>query len=517
MTIIDDILRLFGSAKRDVSRAIGVGNSHVFHGLTSTQTNAYQFFDGLNGKSPTDTIEFTLYEKDSNGRPTGRSARRRITVADMVNLSGDYQEATNRLTTIYSRLVRDGLVTESPLSDSDKAVMLRGQAVPVTQQTRDPHMADPRGILRAPWLSQRGQIPDPYNSDDPRGVPSWWPNINDHAPVVGLTPKVLDRRLTSTESLRDTYQQLIFACHRYLQSRNAPMIFHPLAIAAQAHIYPSRHAYSNLNEESGSRSIAAWAEANNDPRYLLQNTVLGFKFPEGFQHSGPVFGAHNSQWVWNESLDRRFPITVGTGTIQSRGAFDTGERITSWPIYTADALLELQRWVNVAKVLLSTGNVSADPKACMVDAFAINAVYTGAQKRAYTQVNLPMHSNVVGARERFAREALARKAAQRGSLGVPGYHSEGDDAADISMGLVGSVALAVSDALATGGFPVGVAVGIVSFLVRGGSLLATFLGGPDAPRNPFDYPIRMTASDSSPIINGLSVNNCLQLPPLYRV
>jgi len=516
MTILDTILALFGLGK-DTSAPRGANTSNVFRGLSSTQTDAYQFFDGLNGRSPTDSIEFTLYEKDGNGRPTGRSARRRITVADMVNLAGDYQETTNNLQSIYSGLVRDGLITESPLDASAQNIMLRGLAAPVTQQTRDPHMADPRGILRAPWQSQRGQIPDPYNSDDPRGVPSWWPNINDKAPVVGLTPRVLDKGQVSTESLRDLYRRIIFACHAYLQSRNAPMIFHPLAIAAQSHIYPSRWAYSNVDNESGSKSIAKWSAANNDTRYLLQNTVLGFKYPEGFQHNGPLFGAHPSHWVWEQSLDRRFPITVGTGTIQSRGAFDTGERITSWPIYTADALLELQRWVNVMRVLLATGNVSQDPKACMVDAFAINAVYVGAQRRAYDQVNLPMGSNVVGARERFAREALARKAAQRGSLGVPGYHSTGDDAADISMGLVGSVALAVSDALVTGGFPVGLAVGIVSFLVRGGSLLATFLGGPDAPRNPFDYPIRMSDSNSSPIINGLTVNNCLQLPPLYRV
>jgi hypothetical protein len=59
-------------------------------------------------------------------------------------------------------------------------------------------------------------------------------------------------------------------------------------------------------------------------------------------------------------------------------------------------------------------------------------------------------------------------------------------------------------------------VAVVSFVIRGCVLLYQFLGGPDTEPNPFDYPIRM-GGGRTVAINGLSVKNCLELPPVYRV
>jgi hypothetical protein len=63
-------------------------------------------------------------------------------------------------------------------------------------------------------------------------------------------------------------------------------------------------------------------------------------------------------------------------------------------------------------------------------------------------------------------------------------------------------------------------VAVVSALIRGCVLMVSFLGGPDTEPNPFDYPIRMGGGgrlDKTPAINGLSVKNALELPPVYRV
>jgi hypothetical protein len=216
--------------------------------------------------------------------------------------------------------------------------------------------------------------------------------------------------------------------------------------------------------------------------------------------------------VWNASINRRFPQTIGTGSFLSRGAWDDLDSKLSWPIYTADALLELQRIVNVMGALLASGNASRDPKAAMVDMFACQAVYHGAQLQAYRQVGRPYGTNVIGYREQIAREAKAREASRRGDLGVPGYQSTGDDAADITMGCIGTVALAVQDGLKTGS----VEAAVVSAVIRGLTLLYTFLSGPDALHNPYDYPIRMSGG-KSPAYNGISVKNALELPPCFRV
>jgi len=488
----------------------------VLHTLSREQVDAYQFYDGLMGKSPDEPISFTAYETRPDGSKTGRSGRKTTSVKQLALLDDDWRDKTARLQTILDRMRRDGLIADGILDDSGKALMLRGLAVPLTSQTRDPSLADPTGILRAPWGTPAGTIPDPYHPTDPRGVPGWYPNLSRATPAVTLTPRVLDRSAVSNDMLRRYYQDLILACHGHLKARNAPMVFHPGAIAAQKHINPSRNAYSNVDGESGSKAIADWASSNNDTRYLIQNTVLGFKFPDGDQNQGPQFGGQPTSWLWEESLSRRFPLTVATGTTQTRGCWDDGERKTSWPIYTADPLVELQRWVNVANALLITGNASRDPKAAMVDLFACQAVYQGAQEAAYRQINRPMGSNVLGYREKIAAEALARKAQQRGSLGVPGYESSGDDTADIAMGTVGCVALAVADGIKAGGFPAGLVVAVVSFVIRGCVLLYQFLGGPDTEPNPFDYPIRM-GGGRTVAINGLSVKNCLELPPVYRV
>jgi hypothetical protein len=494
----------------------GVRGANVLKTLSSEQVDAYQFYDGLMGKSPDTPLSFTAYETDAQGRKTGRSGKKTTSIKKLALLDDDWQSKTSRLQTIMDRMVRDGIVSYAPLSDPDKALMLRGLAAPVTSQTRDPMMADPTGIMRAPWRAQAGQIADPYHPSDPRGVPGWYPNVTNSTPKAYLTPRVLSRSDVPANQLRTYYQDLILACHGHLKARNAPMVFHPLAVAAQAHIFPSRNAYSNVDGESGSRAIREWADNNNDLNYLLQHTVLGFRFPDGDQTQGPLFGGGESHWLWEKSLEVRFPLTIATGTIQSRGALDNLERRTSYPIWTADPLLELQRWVNVATALLSTGDAARDPKAAMVDLFACQAVYSGAQVAAYQQINRPLGSNVLGYRERIATEAMARKAAQRGSLGVPGYQSEGDDTADISMGIIGSVALAAADGLKAGGFPAGLIVGVVSFVIRGCALMITFLGGPDTEPNPFDYPIRM-GGRGTPTINGLTVKNCLELPPCYRV
>ena len=495
-------------------------SANVLKTLSSEQVDAYAFFDGLMGKSPDAPISFPVYETDADGRKTGRSGKKTTSIKQLALLDNDWADRQARLQQVYDRLLRDNLITETPLSEADKAIMLRGLAIPITSQTRDPAFADPTGLLRAPWVAPRGTISDPYNPSDPRTVPGWYPNVTLNTPTVWLTPRVLDKNAVSNNQLRTYYQDLIMACHGRTKAFNAPLLFHPLAVGAQSHIFPSRNAYSNVNDESGSKAIADWAASNNDTRYLLQNTVLGFKFPDGNQLQGPLFGGQPTSWLWEESLNRRFPLTMATGTTQTRGAWDDGDRKTSWNIYTADPLLELLRWANVAKALLATGNVARDPKAAMVDVFACQALYNGAQASAYLQIGRPMGSNVLGYREQIAREALARKAAQRGDVGVPGYESSGDDAADITMGAIGCVALAAADGLKAGGFPVGLVVAVVSALIRGCVLMVQFLGGPDTEPNPYDYPIRMGGGgrlDRSPAINGLTVKNALELPPVYRV
>ena len=492
------------------------GPRSSYKGPSSQQVDARQFYEGLMGKSPDEPISFPLYEKGPNGALTGRSMMKRTSIRELVKLDGDWADKTYRLQQVYDRMKRDGLVQETPLSDSDKNAMLRqdgrGRSIPIgPNQTRDPKLADPRGILRAPFSPEGRVILDPYNPTDPRGVPASYPNATDSMPFATLTPKVLNGDGITSDGIKRYYEDSITAIYGHLRARNVPMIFHPLNVALQAHIYPQRAYMSNLDNSSGQNNISAWASRNNDSDYLLQHTVLGYRFPEGDQTQGPIFGGE-SAWLWNASIDRRFPQTIGTGAILSRGAWDDKDSRLSWPIYTADALLELQRIVNVMRALLASGDAARDPKAAMVDMFAAQAVYHGAQLQAYRQVGRPYGTNVVGYREQLAREARERKASQRGDLGVPGYQSTGDDTADITMGCIGTVALAVKDGISKGSLT----AGITSAVIRGLALLYTFLTGPDAEHNPYDYPIRMSGG-KSPAYNGISVKNALELPPCFRV
>ena len=492
------------------------GPRSSYKGPSSQQVDARAFYEGLMGKSPDESISFLVYEKNASGGYTGRSIVKRTSIRELVKLDGDWRDKTLRLQQVYDRMKRDGLIQETPLSDSDKNAMLRqdgrGRSIPIgPNQTRDPKLADPRGILRAPFAPEGRVILDPYNPTDPRGVPSSYPNATDSMPFVTLTPKVLNSDGITNEGIRRYYEDAVSAMYGHLRARNVPMLFHPLNVAMQAHIYPQLAYMSNLDNSSGQNTISEWASSNGDTSYLLQHTVLGYRFPDGDQTQGPIFGGETG-WVWNASIERRFPQTVGTGKILTRGAWDDLDSRLSWPLYTADALLELQRIVNAMAALLASGNASRDPKAAMVDMFACQAVYHGAQLQAYRQVGKQYGSNVVGYREQIDREARERKASQRGDLGVPGYQSTGDDAADITMGCIGTVALAVKDGIAKGN----VTAGVVSAVIRGLSLLYTFLSGPDAPRNPFDYPIRMSGG-KSPAYHGISVRNSLELPPCYRV
>jgi hypothetical protein len=288
----DWITRTFG-IKTDVCTTRG---SNVFKALEKGQVDAYQFYDGLMGKSPDAPISFPVYETDARGNRTGRSGTKTTSIKQLALLDSDWQDTSARLQTIYDRAIRDGLISERPLSDADKAIMLRGLAAPVTSQTRDPAMADPRGILRAPWSAKAGQINDTYHPSDPRLVPNWYPNISDATPVVTLTPRVLDKVAVPTRQLRTFYQDVINACFARARSFNAPLVFHPLAVGAQSHIFPSRNAYSNVDNESGSRAIADWAANNNNLEYLIQNTVLGFRLtvdsPSPLLRATPLAVAH---------------------------------------------------------------------------------------------------------------------------------------------------------------------------------------------------------------------------------
>ena len=472
------------------------------------QRDAYSFYDNLAGASPDKEISFRQYETDARGRQTGRSRMRTLTVAQLINLDGSWREDWNRLTTIIERN-RD-LFTTVRGSENERNALLTSNWARVTGQTRDPKIADPRGILRAPWSVQPGQIPDPYTPGDPRLVAPWYPNIA-NITTVYPTPRLFNNRDVPTTRLKDLYRDLVRAIFLHLKARNVPAVFHPLVVACQAHIFPSMQNYTSFGGESGQRVTAEWYADNRDYNYLIQNTILGFKFPDGDQSQGPImFPAYS--YVWDYSLETRTPITVGTGNTRTRGVWDDLESKITYNIYTADACLELLRLMNCAVALQEVGDASVDARAVTVDMYAANQLYHGAQVQAYEQVGKPYGSAVLGYRDAINREAQARKARARGSLGVPGYQSAGDDTEDIAMGLIGCVGTAVTATLATGNL----FAGIVSLVVSGASLLYSFLNGPDAPRNPYDYPIRMMGGKSC-AINGVTVKNALELCPVYRL
>jgi len=473
---------------------------------SAQQRDAYSFYDNLAGASPDKEIKFRQYELDSQGRQTGASRERTITVAGLINLSGTWREDYARLGSILDR--NSDLFTTVRPSDAERDQLLVRDFVRVTGQTRDPSFADPTGILRAPWRAGTGQIPDPYHPSDPRSVAAWYPNVA-NIPTVYPTARMLNRADVPTQRLRNLYYDLHRALHAHLKARNVPAVFHPLMVACQAHIFPSYQNYSNLADEKGSRVTREWAENNGDLSYLAQNTILGFSYPTGDQSPGPTFSNH---WLWEASLDRRVPCTIGTDNTQTRGVWDDGDRKTTYNLYTADACLELVRLLNAAYALRLTGDAAVDARAVTVELYAANQLYHGAQVEAYRQVGKPFGSAVLGYRDAIDREAQARKARARGSLGVPGYESSGDDTEDIAMGLVGCVGTALGAAVATGN----VFVGIAALVISGANLLYTFLSGPDAPRNPYDYPIRMLGGKSCDI-PGVSVKNALELCPVYRV
>lgn len=484
---------------------------NVLRGLSSEQIDAARFYDGLAGGTPDQRLTFPVFEKNSSGQRTGRMAQRTTSIRDLCLLDGDYSRTTQRLQSVYDGAKREGLITESPLSEADRREMLAtGKPWLVTNQTRNSLLADATGILRAPFPRGANTIADPYNPTDPRAVADWFPNAR--SSTVQLTPRVLDRQAVRTERLRILYADLVMGIHGHLRSRNAPMVFHPLNVALSAPIPCNVNAYSNVDNESGSRGINQWRADNGDLNYLLQHSVLGYSFDSADPLAGPRIGGNSSQWLWNESLDRRFPLTTSTGRITSRGAWDDLPSRLSWPIWTADPLLELLRLVNAAKCLLDSGNVSRDPRAALVDISAAQTVYHGAQVQAYVQVNRPMGSNVLGYRENIDAENLARRAASRGNLGIPGYQATGDDVTDITFASIGTVALAVSKYVEKGD----ISQAVISAVIGGCRILYTFLAGPDAPRNPYDYPIRMLGGKTE-ALHGISVKAVLETSPAYRI
>ncbi len=500
------VLRLF-NVQTDRCRVV---ENSARRGVDSNTRDMHAFYDNLI-TNPDADLTFNMEERRADGSLTGRQMRKTTSVKQLVNLSPDWRDTTRRLERVLARA--SDITTANALSPEDKQVLLTGAWVRVTSQTRDPRLAEPRGLLRAPWGVQAGQYPDPYHPSDERQVPGWYPQISRDASMVSYTPRVLDQNVVPTERLRVLYTDLVTAVFQYLKSRNTVAQFHPLVAAAQSHIFPCRGAYSNFAGETGAQAINSWEQENGDPRYLLQNTVLGMRFPDGDPNQGPLLGARSYAAQWNYALDKRIPVTVGAesgGYLLSRGAWDDGDSLRSWPIWTADPLLELLRWINVARMLLASGDASIDGRATMVDLFAATTLYNGAQVRAYEQIPAEYGSNVVGFRAKIAAEAQARKNRER-NVGVPGYNSTGDDTADIAMGTIGTVSLAITDALKTGN----IAVGVVSFVIRGFMLLYGFLNGPDAIRDPYAYPIRM-GSGKSPAIPGLSMTNALQNGPCFR-
>lgn len=499
------IAKLFGYEPR----ACRVDAS-AFSGMSAEGRAASSFYDGLI-QDPDRVLSFPCRVKDNAGNLTNNIVTKRFTVGGLMDLAPTWKDSTARLQQIVDRF--SDITTDGLLSPQDQQAMLTGRWVGrEANQTRFEKLANPSGILTIPNPQSGASWPDPYNPTDSRLVPSWFPKHNAACPVVSFTPRVLDQSAVPTQRLVDGYQDLTLALFNFLRDRNVPMPLCPEIIGARQNFQLGRAVYSSYDNNSGGLRVQDWYHDNRDTKYLLQDSVFGYTFPDGDPNQGPRFGVDNAA-LWRTSMDRRVPISIGMDSHVTKGAWGDDESRLSWNIATADALLEFLRLLNAAKILLATSNAGVDARATMVPLFAAQAVYTGAQVRAYQHIGKPYGSNVLGYRANIAREVAMRKARERdATVGVPGYHSSGDDAADIGMGLIGCVSGAVTAALAAGN-PI---AGVVAFVILGLRLMVSFLLEPDAPADPYSLPLRMTEGKGVQFF-GLSVTNALELPPAYRV
>lgn len=498
------IAKLFGYTPRTCRV-----DASAFTGMDQAGREASNFYDGLI-TDPDRVLTFPCRLRDSAGNLTNQVITKRFSVGGLMDLGAGWKDSTARLQQVYDRAA--DISVERVLTAAEQQEMLTGRWVDRrTGQQRSKSLADARGILNVPAVQDGECWPDPYNPTDRRLVPGWFPKLNASAPIVSLTPRVLDQGAVPTERLATLYQDLVLAVFNYLRDRNVPMLFAPEYIGARQNFQLGRSIYSSYGDNSGGIEVQNWYRDNRNVNYLLQDSVFGHTMPDGDPNQGPRFGGNGSA-LWRTSLDRRVPISIGSGSYITKGAWGDDESRLSWRIATADGLLELQRWLNVAACLLAVGNANRDARATMVSLFAAQAVYNGAQVRAYQHINRPYGSNVIGYRANIAREVALRKARERdATVGVPGYHSSGDDAADIGMGLIGCVSGAVSAAADAG--PV---AGVVAFVILGLRLMVSFLMEPDAPADPYSLPLRMTSGKGVNLF-GLSVTNALECPPAFRV
>lgn len=487
----------------------------AIRGMPQAGREGAEFYDGLVTDAER-VLSFPAQVKDANGNPTGDVITKRFTVAQLMSLGSNWKASTARLQSVYDR-ARD-ISVESVLSAQDQATMLTDQwwggEGPRANQKRSIHLADTRGILTVPNSQDGFARVDLFNPTDARLVPGWFPKLNDRCPIVSLTPRVLDRAAVSTQRLQELQVDLVTAVFEYLRDRNVPMIFCPEVIGARQNYQIGFNNQSSYDDNSGWQATQAWYRDNRDENYLLKSSAHSFTFPDGDPNQGPQFGGTN-QSLWWTSLDRRVPITIGGDSYLTNGVWGDQPRKLSWPTTTADGVLELARWLNVAKVLLTTGNASVDARATMVPLFAAQAVYQGAQVAAYRQVNKPYGSNVVNYRAALEREVNARKnLARTGAVNVAGYHSTGDDTADIATGIIGCVGLAVKDALDTGN-PI---VFVPSVIGRALLFCLSWLTSSDNDIvNPYAVPLRMVYGQRGVQLFGISTTNALLAPPAFRI
>lgn len=479
---------------------------------------AFQLYDNLQG-DPSQELTFTVQEKDRSGNLTGRAQRVTTRIADMCFLGNDLQDTTRALRSLVDSAIETGIAVRAPLSDNDRNTMLRGSATMVTRQVRDPFMADASRIMDYPLpLRPINPVVDPYHPTDSRLVPEWFPRIGPARTVINLTPRALNRDGVPTRQLRALYDNLVMGIHAYLKSCNVPMKFHPAVMGTLAPFRMDRYAYTNIDERA-SQDVQQWSDDNGNPLFLVQNSVRGWTYPDGDVNQGPnITGGGQSSGLWNTALDRRLPVTISTGTTVTRGALafahpDTEERRT-WNVYTADPLLEILRLLNCAQFLLDSGDVSRfGAKAPAVHMYAASALYKGATVEAYRQIGRPYGSNVVGYRQAVEAELASIRAGGRASGNIPGFVTEGDSAADIAATTLQIIGPALAAAATV--WPVGT---IISVVVAGTLILVSLFGRPDAPPNPFDYPLRVAGwTPVSPVLYGITVRAALEDRPLFRL
>lgn len=502
----------------------------AYHAPSSEVVAATRFYEGLIA-SPTQVVEFPIQEIGSNGRPTGNVIRRRTSIAELMKLGSDDTETSNYAENIFNSLLNDGVITYDRPDTNTRNEMLRGHYAtrtiannasnPVTAQTRDPRFADPTTILDYPESPMAGRIADPAHPTDPRLVPGAYPKIhNEFRRTVYFTPRVLDASIVTTARLRGLYENTVRAIFDKLKSRNCPMLFHPVVIACRQPIIPDINNYFYRYAPDTQGDIYDWRTNNGVGEFWIRNSVLGFSLPDGDQNPGPsITRGGSASGLWEQSLDQRIPITMSSGFSITHGSIDitnTRDEARTLNTHTADACFELLRLLNGLRFILDSGNEDVDGHACMVDLHATQAVYRIAQYESYIQINRPYGSNVTGYRALVQQETVARQAKAQGDIVaqfVPGYKSSGDEGADIAMGLIGSVTLAVEAAIATGN----PAVGVVMFLVAGTILIVEFLLLPESPRDPYSLPLRVSGwNPISPMMYGITVTNALQATPVFR-